>query len=314
MSTMNIGDLRGTDLNLLVVFHLLMQERNVTRAAAKLHLSQSAVSAALSRLRSIVQDPLFERGKTGMEPTARAKELAGPIALALGHLARTLHPEEAFSPTESTRTFHLAMSDDIEAVIAPWLLRRSIQAEWQVKFAFHQTNSSRWHHSLEDDRIDLVLCATPAEVSSQYRSKAMFSGSYLCVYSELQRGVSGPLSEEEFREAIHLRVSFDAQRGFIDELLESAGVQRRVPLSISHFAGISTVLHENPAIVTLPDYAARAIASAAGLKTSPVPMVVPTFTTSMIWRVEASASNDRSWLMEELQSFQGAKRVKAASV
>lgn len=304
MRAMNIGDLRGTDLNLLVVFHLLMQERNVTRAATKLHLSQSAVSAALARLRSILADPLFERGKSGMEPTARAIELAGPVALALGHLARTLHPEEQFSPTDSTRTFHIAMSDDIEAVVAPWLLAQSIAGQWQVKFAFHQTNSRLYEEALSNERVDLALCATPSEVGSQYRSRPLFSGSYLCVYSASQRGSSAPLTTDEFREAVHLRVSFDAQRGFIDELLESSGIQRRVPLSISHFAGIPSVLHANPAIVTLPDYTARALASSTGLTTSPVPIVVPTFTTSMIWRVGAAANGDHSWLLDTLGGFQ----------
>lgn len=304
MVAMNIGDLRGTDLNLLVVFHLLMQERNVTRAAGKLHLSQSAVSAALARLRSILEDPLFERGKTGMEPTQRAIELAGPVALALGHLARTLHPEEKFSPTESTRTFHIAMSDDIEAVVAPWLLEKSMREEWQVKFAFHQTNARLYEASLAEEHIDLVLCATPPEVSSLYRSKPLFSGSYLCVYSAQQRGTSAAISEPEFREAVHLRVSFDAQRGFIDELLESSGIQRRVPLSISHFAGIPAVLHAHPAIVTLPDYTARALAASSGLTVSAVPIVVPTFTTSMIWRVEAAANGDHSWLLDTLGGFQ----------
>lgn len=311
MVAMNIGDLRNTDLNLLVVFHLLMQERNVTRAATKLHLSQSAVSAALARLRGILADPLFERGKSGMEPTARAIELAGPVALALGHLARTLHPEEQFSPTESARTFHIAMSDDIEAVVAPWLLQQSIAGNWQVKFAFHQTNSRRYEQALANERVDLVLCATPPELASQYRSRPLFSGSYLCVFSAAQRGSTAPISTAEFRDAVHLRVSFDAQRGFIDELLESAGIQRRVPLSISHFAGIPSVLHANPAIVTLPDYTARALAASTGLATSPMPLAVPSFTTSMVWRVGAGANGDHSWLLDTLDGFQlpgGAER------
>lgn len=307
---MNIVDLRGTDLNLLVVFHLLMQERNVTRAATKLHLSQSAVSAALARLRAITGDPLFERGKAGMEPTSRAIELAGPVALALGHLARTLHPDAVFSPTESTRTFHLAMSDDVESVVAPWLLQRSITENWQVRFAFHQTNSRLYKKTLSDERIDLVLCATPAEVPAAFRSKPLFSGSYVCVFSEEQRGSADPLTEEEFRDAIHLRVSFDAQRGFIDDLLESTGIQRRVPLSLSHFAGISPVLHKNPAVVTLPDFAGHALAESSGLATSPVPFAVPQFTISAIWRISSAAAGEHAWLLALLDEFQRSRVVR----
>ncbi len=304
MAIMNIINLRGIDLNLLVVFHLLMQERNVTRAAAKLYVSQSAVSAALARLRTLFGDPLFVRERSGMVPTRRAIELAAPIARALGELADTINPEAAFSPTESTRTFHLAMSDDIESVVAPWLLNKSITENWTVKFAFHQTNSRLYEEALSDERIDLVICSTVGDVTANYRSKPLFSGSYLCVYSNKQRANYGPITEEEFREAIHLRVSFDAQRGFIDDLLESAGIQRRVPVSLTHFAGISTVLDANPAIVTLPDYAARALARACGLTTSSVPVTVPKFTSSMIWRVVTDMSSDHLWLQETVGSFE----------
>ena len=304
MATMNIVNLRGVDLNLLVVFHLLMQERNVTRTASKLYLSQSAVSAALARLRSHVGDPLFVRGRSGMEPTARAIELAAPVARALGELANTLSPGTAFSPTESARTFHLAMSDDIEAVMAPWLLSRSLDEGWKVKFAFHQTNSRLYEQALSDDRIDLVICATVHDVGASHRSRPLFSGSYLCLYSEKQRENTGPITEEEYRSATHLRVSFDAQRGFIDDLLESAGIQRSVPVSLSHFAGITVVLHENPAIVTLPDFAARALARASGLVTSPVPVPVPKFTASMVWRVATDAASDHAWLQETIGSFE----------
>ena len=304
MPVMKVVDLRGIDLNLLVVFHLLMQERNVTRAAVQLHLSQSAVSAALARLRTMLADPLFERGRSGMEPTTRALELAAPIAETLGNLARTLNPTDAFSPAESTRTFHIAMSDDIEAVIAPWLLQQSLSSSWRVKFAFHQTNSRLYEDTLADPRIDLVVCSTPADLASGLRSAQLFSGSYACVYSPSQRPGAGSITEDQFRQATHLRVSFDAQRGFIDDLLESAGIQRRVPLSISHFAGIAAVLHENPAIVTLPDYTARALAKVSGLAVSPVPMSVPKFTTSMIWAAAADARSDQSWLVRTIGAFE----------
>ena len=83
-------NLRTVDLNLLVVFDALMAERNVTRAAERNGLSQPAVSKALNRLRYLFDDPLFVRHDRGMEPTARARELAGPIHGALADISRTL--------------------------------------------------------------------------------------------------------------------------------------------------------------------------------------------------------------------------------
>ncbi len=150
-----------------------------------------------------------------------------------------------------------------------------------------------------------MICATPNELPAIYRSKPLFSGGYACVYDEAQREGRGPISEAEFRDAVHLRVSYGAQRGFIDDLLESTGVQRRVPLSLSHFAGIATVLRANPAIVTLPDYAARALARAGGLAVSPVPLNTPKFTVSAIWQV-AGGDSGQAWLLSLLDDYEEA--------
>ena len=92
-------NLRTVDLNLLVVFDALMAERNVTRAAERNGLSQPAVSKALNRLRYLFDDPLFVRRDRGMEPTARARELAGPIHGALAEISRTLTLPAAFEPS-----------------------------------------------------------------------------------------------------------------------------------------------------------------------------------------------------------------------
>ena len=86
---MNLG---AADLNLLVLFDALFAEGNVSRAARRVGLSQSAASHALSRLRAQVGDPVFERGPRGMTPTARARELAGPIRDALARLSEALDP------------------------------------------------------------------------------------------------------------------------------------------------------------------------------------------------------------------------------
>ncbi|MHA3683544.1 LysR family transcriptional regulator [Leucobacter sp. HY1908] len=303
---MNIVDLRKIDLNLLVVFHILMQERHVTRTAKSLHLSQSAVSAALGRLRVLLDDPLFERGREGMNPTARAFEISGQVALALGSLAKAFHPEESFSPRLSSRTFHLAMSDDIASVIGPWLLKKSNQQHWGVKFALHQTTSLLHQTALSSEQIDAVVCSTPHEVAAEFKSKQLFAGSYSCLYSTRHRTNRGNISEADFRAADHIRVSFDGQRGFMDDLLEASGIHRHVPLSVSHFSAIPVILHEGPAIATIPDFAAEQFAKHAELGVSPVPVPVPRFTTSIIWRVASEGSPETQWLINTLSEFPSA--------
>src|SRR5690606_31671436 len=104
-------NIRSLNLNLLLVFDAVYNERSITKAATKLHLSQPAVSNALSRLREKFEDPLFERGPQGMQPTPRAKELAEPIQLALNILEQGLRSDEQFDCANSDRRFAIAVGD-----------------------------------------------------------------------------------------------------------------------------------------------------------------------------------------------------------
>src|SRR5689334_15152670 len=107
------------DLNLLLVFAALMKERNVTKAAARVGLTQSAASSALGRLRAQLDDPLFVRTQQGMTPTARAKALDAPIQDALDRIQSALNTESSFSPSASNRTFRIMVTDHALIKIAP---------------------------------------------------------------------------------------------------------------------------------------------------------------------------------------------------
>ena len=121
---MNRNDLRRLDLNLLIVFETLMHERSVTRAAEKLFLGQPAISAALSRLRSLFDDPLFVRTGRSMEPTARAQEIFALLSPALDSISTAVSRAAEFDPATSTAVFRIGLSDDVEFALLPALLRR----------------------------------------------------------------------------------------------------------------------------------------------------------------------------------------------
>uniref|UniRef100_UPI000F012770 LysR family transcriptional regulator n=1 Tax=Pseudomonas viridiflava TaxID=33069 RepID=UPI000F012770 len=110
---MNRNDLRRVDLNLLIVFETLMHERSVTRAAEKLFLGQPAISAALSRLRGLIDDPLFVRTGRSMEPTARATEIFGLLSPALDCISPPVGRASAFDPATTTSVFRFCLSCDV---------------------------------------------------------------------------------------------------------------------------------------------------------------------------------------------------------
>ena len=121
---MNRNDLRRVDLNLLIVFETLMHERSVTRAAEKLFLGQPAISAALSRLRGLFDDPLFVRTGRSMEPSARAVEIFALLSPALDSISTAVSRAADFDPATSTAVFRIGLSDDVEFALLPQLLKR----------------------------------------------------------------------------------------------------------------------------------------------------------------------------------------------
>ncbi|SEB61486.1 transcriptional regulator, LysR family [Paramicrobacterium humi] len=303
MRDMNSNDLRRVDLNLLVVFQTIMREGSVTRAAVKLNLSQSAVSAALARLRVLFTDPLFERSRAGMLPTARALELSALLAPTLTAIANVVFESPSFDPTQSTRVIHLAMSDDLAMVLAPWLARRKLDEGWSIDFGIHQTNSTLWRDSIDDPRNEVVLTVTPERQSSAVRSAPLFSGGYRCVYNAQLLKASSPITYSEYVAANHVRVSYDVQRGWVDELLAADGHKRRTLCAISHFSGLAPVINRVPAIATIPSHAAHAIQELCGLTVSPVPLPAPRFTISALWRTEVDGAPENVWLRGLLSDF-----------
>src|SRR3954470_21306848 len=120
-------DFHGIDLNLLVAFDALMSERNVTRAATRVGVSQPAMSAALSRLRTLMGDPLFLRGAGGLLPTQRARDLAEPLSQALAQIEATLVTPAAFVPGKASLVFNLGLQDYPTFVLLPPLLEALAQ-------------------------------------------------------------------------------------------------------------------------------------------------------------------------------------------
>ncbi|MFJ5298488.1 LysR family transcriptional regulator [Pseudomonas sp. SLFW] len=295
MSRINVRNIARMDLNLLLTFHCLMTERSATRASAVLHVTQGAVSSALRRLREHFGDELFVRTSAGMQPTRKALEIAPMITEALSTVSALLGSDTSFSPEESHYVFNLAMSDDLEAFLAPRLVGAVSQERLGIRFAFHQTNSSLWKNALHDPAMDLVICSEPKDFSTQYSSQVLFSSSYSCLYRP-GAGESEPLELDDYFAAEHVRICFDGRRGFIDDLFEAAGHTRKVTASFTHFAGALTTLLSTDVVATIPTFAARSFAQYMPLTTCPVPLAVPSFRCFMVWDIAKQDKPQHEWI------------------
>lgn len=294
-------DLRRLDLNLLLVFHALMQERHVTRAAARLFLGQPAVSGALKRLRAAFDDPLFVRSRTGMEPTPRALELARQVDALLRGVHEALTAHRPFEPKISTRVFRLGASEAVGVALFPRLMKRLARDAPGVRLITVDTDRHRAGAMLEHNEIELALGVHDGG-PHWLRQRALFDWRFVCLYNpKLIQPRRPKLTLREFLRHPHLLTSFQGELyGFIDEELAARGHQRRVLFANPHFATNPFIARDTAALVTVPDYIGRIWSRELGLAISPLPIATPMHQVSAVWKTASDGDGGLRWLVEAI--------------
>src|SRR5918998_5729417 len=222
-------DLDRLDLNLLPVFEALMAERHVTRAAARLGLTQSATSNALGRLRAAFEDDLFQRTPAGMEPTALARELAGPVGSALDAVRSAVALNRPFDPARAEEVFTLGMSDYAEFVLAPPLVAALRARAPGVSVVVRHVDREVVTGLLDEDRAHLAIGHLPEPPPRMTRTVLLRDELVVLMRPDHPAAEDG-LDLEAFLAWPHLLVSAVASReGAVDQGLASLGRSRRLP-------------------------------------------------------------------------------------
>jgi DNA-binding transcriptional LysR family regulator len=293
-------NLRSMDLNLLVVFDAVMQERSVTRAANKVFLTQSAVSSALSRLRVQLKDELFLRGPGKLRPTQRAIELEHPIRAVLTDLERVLQPE-AFDPQRHARSFTIATNDYFTAVVAP-ALAQLLAREAQAVDVRIMPTGGRAYELLDSGEADLV-CTSASTVPQRMRSELLIEDDYVCLVRKDHPFAKKPPTLAQYAKARHVLVSprGDAQ-GFVDEQLAERGLTRRVAMTVNHFAAAPQIVAESDMVLTVLRRIAQRFAPPKQTVMFDYPLKAPTALRqmSMIWHARLGEHPAQQWLRQAL--------------
>lgn len=267
-------DLRGVDLNLLVTLLVLVRERSVSKAAARLHLGQPAVSGALARLRELFDDALLVRGPDGMRPTARALELQERLLPAMADVQSAVLDASGFDPATSDRRFTVAMMDWVDAWLLPRLLARVMAEAPGVRLSIVSTDRFRYADQLLREQADLVVGPFPGGPAWQH-TVPLASVPYRCIARPGVIG-KGRLALARFVELPHLMVTYrGAPRGLVDEALDAQGLSRRIVCTLPGFASLPAALRELPAVATVPQVLADAWVRDHGLVQAPVPVPLP---------------------------------------
>jgi DNA-binding transcriptional LysR family regulator len=254
---LNKIDLSRVDLNLLVVFETVLEERHVGRAAARLTLSASAVSHGLGRLRQLLNDPLFLRTPKGVVPTARAIELAEPVADILAGVRSVVSTAEPFDPAKSTRRFTVGAPDGISAVILPQLLTTVQRAAPHIDISVRQilpTPARVWQSAIADlDARAMDIAIIPADdVPARFAERILYDEDFVIAMRKGHPfGVEPTL--KGFCAMQHLVVSLTGDaHGFVDEFLATQGYSRRIALTVPNFMFALAVIAETNLIAALP--------------------------------------------------------------
>lgn len=254
---LNEIDLSRTDLNLLVLFETVLDERHVGRAAARLNLSASAVSHGLGRLRRLLNDPLFLRTPKGVVPTARGMELAAPISDILARVRSVVSTAEPFDPATSTRRFTLGAPDGISAMVLPQLLAVLQRAAPRIDISVRQilpTPARVWQSAISDleaRAMDIAIIPTD-DVPARFAERILFDEDFVIAIRKGHPFGAKP-TLERFCAMQHLVVSLTGDaHGFVDELLAKQGHSRRIALTVPNFMFALAVIAETNLISALP--------------------------------------------------------------
>lgn len=291
----NMINLASIDLNLLVVFDALMQERSVTRAGRRVGLTQPAVSQALSRLRQLVKDDLFLRGPKGMRPTPRALELAGPVREALAQVERALEPV-AFNPATATNSFRLAMADYAASLILPPLAHRLEHEAPAVDIRVRINDNVSALGLLDRNEIDFAI-GYHTEWPERFDGQVLFRETYVCVMRRGHPLAQERITLEEFASARHLLITLTGEAtGFVDRLLRKRGLTRRIAMTANQFLVAPLIIQNSDMIMTLALRTAERFAEVNNLHIVPVPLEPDPIDLTMLWHKELSRHPAHEWM------------------
>jgi len=285
MNLMNIADI---DLNLLKVFEALHDESSASRAALRLGVTQSAISAALRRLREVYGDQLFVRTGRGLAPTLRANQLKPVVSDALNKCRQSLAMVDPASPHYEGRSVTLGLSDDFEVAYGRRLIEEIAQRAPKLRLIFRQTHSQIVGQALLERSLDLAI--TAGGFAERLLSRQVLGESdYACLVDpdSLVEGQQA-LGLDEFVAREHILVSSGGFIGITDEGLAAVGLSRRVSASTSHFAALPYLLKGSQAVATIPTHAARRIAELCGLALLPCPLALPRYPIELGWRTHTA--------------------------
>jgi len=299
-------DIRAVNLNLMAAFDALLEERNVTRAASRMGVTQSAMSSSLAQLRVLFDDPLFRRTPRGIDPTPRALELGEPIRRGLGLFDRALTPR-SFDPRNESRVFVLATSDYVEFVLLPPLLKRLAREAPGVRLEVRPWGLQQVPKTLHTGEVDLMI-GFYNEVPARHAETLLFDEHYLCIARKGHPGLGRKPTLKSWLAQKHVLVSQQAgSPGTVDRALAARNLKRTIGARVSHFLLVPTLVAQTDLVAAVNARVATAFADSLALRVFPPPLPLPKGRIGQVWHEQLEHDPAQRWfrqlIVEECQKL-----------
>ncbi len=296
--------LSAIDLNLVTVLHALLAERNVSRAAKRLGLSQSATSHALARLRLTLGDALLVRSPTGLVPTARAVAMQGALESSLAEIERALFAEARFDPGTAERAMRVVTSDYAAMQIYPSLVETlSREAPGISLWSEPHTDESRAR--LARGEADLLLAPTTdsSREAASMLEEVLFEETFVCVVRKGHPLTRGKLTVERFAAQRHAFVAPGGRPGgVVDEALALQGLRRTVAVAVPHFLLAPHVVAKSDLVLTMGRRLAAEFARMLPLAILEPPLVLPSFAIALHWHARQTHDLAHTYVREKIRA------------
>jgi LysR family transcriptional regulator, nod-box dependent transcriptional activator len=301
-------NLRNVDLNLLVVLDALLSERNVSRAGQRIGLSQSAMSAALSRLREVFRDPLLVRVGRELALTRNANDLIVPVRETLGRIEQTLLQRPAFDPKTDTRTFSISASDYAGLILLTHFVR-AIAVE-APNVTLHLLPRFRDAARLvQADQVDIIIEPSELFGETEFPSSPLLTDRWLCAVDKKNPHIKkNVMTEKQFLELPHMvyGIGTDRQLNLADQHLARLGVKRRIDVTVESFLLVPFLLQGTQLVSLVLERAARRLAQTTHIRTLEAPFELPDIHERMYWHPRHTTDTGHRWLRERLKTVAAA--------
>ena len=306
---MNIAN---KDLNLVLVFHVLYQERSASLAAARMALSQPALSHKLNKLRHELGDALFVRAPRGLTPTPRAHELAPLVQGLVAELEAFYDQCEGRDFLQRAERIHLYTTDYIEQTLLPALLPHLREQAPNLLLITHNTRGQLPREELEKGTCDLAIAGFYANLPDTFRQQRLLSEDFVVLAAHDHPRLAGGLDLPAYLACEHLLTTLTGDlNGLVDRALQAQGQTRRVAAGLSSFIAPSRLVRGSQLLLTcLRSVAEEAVARDASLVLHPLPagLELPQVEVMQIWHERTDADRLRRWLRQQIQQVAGELR------